>query len=181
MKMVAEREGRPGGTPLEYDLAYYEHQVPGGMVTTLKRQLSEAGKEDRLEEVFEEIIKVRKELGYPIMVTPLSQFVATQATMNIISGERYKIVPDGVIEYVAGYFGKPPAPINQNVLDKISSLPKTEKLQSEEFQQPTIKELRQQMSVGPDISDEEFLLRYGLGVGDVDAMLAAGPIKTSYP
>jgi oxaloacetate decarboxylase alpha subunit len=170
---IAEREGRPKGAPVEYDLAYYEHQVPGGMVTTLKRQLLEAGKEESLEKVLEEIITVRKELGYPIMVTPFSQFVATQATMNVISGERYKMVPDGVIEYIAGYFGQPPAPIEQAVLDKVSSLPKTKKLMNEEFPQPSVKEIRKQMGIGSGVSDEEFLLRYALGDAEVDAMLAA--------
>ena len=56
------------------------------------------------------------------MVTPFSQFVMAQATNNVITGERYKVVPEGIIQYVAGWFGKPPAPLNQNVLDKISSL-----------------------------------------------------------
>jgi len=170
---IAEREGRPKGAPLEYDLAYYEHQVPGGMVTTLKRQLSEAGKADSLEKVLEEIVRVRKELGYPIMVTPFSQFVATQATMNVISGERYKMLPDGVIEYIAGYFGEPPAPIEQDVMDKVRSLPKTKKLMNEEFPQPSVKEIRKQMGIGPGVSDEEFLLRYALGDDEVDLMLAA--------
>lgn len=170
---IAEREGRPKGAPLEYDLAYYEHQVPGGMVTTLKRQLSEAGKADSLEKVLEEIVRVRKELGYPIMVTPFSQFVATQATVNVISGERYKMVPDGVIEYIAGYFGEPPAPVDQDVLDKIRSLPKTKKLMNEEFPQPSVKEIRKQMGIGPGVFDEEFLLRYALGDDEVDVMLAA--------
>jgi oxaloacetate decarboxylase alpha subunit len=172
---IAEKEGRSSGVPLEYDLAYYEHQVPGGMTTTLKRQLSEAGQTHRLEEVLEEIVQVRKELGYPIMVTPFSQFIATQATMNVITGERYKMVPDGVMEYVAGYFGKPPAPIEPNVLDKITRLPKTQKLMDEVFPQPSVQEVRKQMGVGPDVSDEEFLLRYALGDAEVDTMLRAGP------
>jgi oxaloacetate decarboxylase alpha subunit len=170
---IAEREGRPVGAPLEYDLAYYEHQVPGGMMTTLKRQLSEAGKAERLEEVLEEIIRVRKELGYPIMVTPLSQFVATQATMNVISGGRYKTVPDGVIEYVAGYHGEPPAPIDQNVLDKIYHWPKTKRIMDQEFPQPSVGEIRKQMGIGSEVSDEEFLLRYALHDDEVDTMLAA--------
>ena len=170
---IAEREGRPAGAPLEYDLSYYEHQVPGGMVTTLKRQLSEAGKADRLEEVLEEIIRVRKELGYPIMVTPLSQFVATQATMNIVAGERYKTIPDGVIEYVAGYHGAPPAPIDPNVKDKIDQWPKTRKIMDQTFPQPTVAEIRKSMGIGPDVSDEEFLLRYALGDDEVNAMVAA--------
>lgn len=173
LMQIAEQEGRPKGAPLEYDLAYYEHQVPGGMATTLKRQLSEAGKADSLEKVLEEIVRVRRELGYPIMVTPFSQFVATQATMNVISGERYKMVPDGVIEYVAGYFGEPPAPIEQSVLDKIASLPKTKKLMDQEFPQPSVKEIRKQMGIGPGVSDEEFLLRYALGDDEVNTMLQA--------
>jgi oxaloacetate decarboxylase alpha subunit len=178
---IAQRTGRPSGVPPEYDLAYYEHQVPGGMVTTLKRQLSEAGKEDLLPEVLEEIIQVRKELGYPIMVTPLSQFVATQATMNIVSGGRYKIIPDGVIQYVLGYFGEPPAPIEQNVLDKIHGLSKTKELLKREFPQPSIRELRQQMGIGNTMSDEEFLLRFAIKEDEVNAMLDAGPIRAGYP
>ena len=170
---IAEAQGRPKGAPLEYDLAYYEHQVPGGMMTTLKRQLSEAGKADRFEDVLEEIVRVREELGYPIMVTPLSQFVATQATMNIVSGDRYKMVPDGVIEYVAGYHGEPPAPIDPNVMDKMSQWPKSKKILDQTFPQPSIADIRREMGIGPDVSDEEFLLRYALGDEEVDAMLAA--------
>jgi oxaloacetate decarboxylase alpha subunit len=173
LQEIAEQEGRPAGVPLEYDLAYYEHQVPGGMATTLRRHLSEAGKADRLDEVFGEIVRVRKELGYPIMVTPFSQFVATQAAMNVISGERYKMVPDGLIEYVTGYFGEPPAPIDKDVLDKVYSLPKTKKLMNKHFLQPSLKEIRKQMGIETNVSDEEFLLRYALSDHEVDAMLAA--------
>ncbi|MFC1814766.1 biotin carboxyl carrier protein [Thermodesulfobacteriota bacterium] len=176
---VAEKTGRQAGVPPEYDISYYDHQLPGGMVSTLKRQLSERGMENRLEEVIEEIKKVRRELGYPIMVTPLSQIVGSQATMNIISGDRYKIVPNGVMEYVAGYFGPPPMPIEPNILGKIANLPKTKKLMATEFPQPSIKEIRQQIGVGPDVPAEEFLLRYAIAESDVDAMLAAGPIKRS--
>jgi oxaloacetate decarboxylase alpha subunit len=172
---IAEQQGRPKGAPVEYDLAYYQHQVPGGMVTTLKRQLSEAGKADRLEEVIEEISRVREELGYPIMVTPLSQFVATQATLNVISGERYKVIPDSIIEYIAGYHGAPPAAVNQAVLDKIYRLPKAKKILEEEFPQPSVAEIRRHMGIGPKVSDEEFLLRYALSEDEVNAMLAADP------
>ncbi|MBL7211839.1 MAG: hypothetical protein ISS61_05620 [Desulfobacteraceae bacterium] len=170
---IAKKETRPAGVPLEYDLAYYKHQVPGGMMTTLRRQLSEAGKEDHLEKVLEEIVTVRKELGYPIMVTPLSQFVATQATMNVVLGERYKMIPDGIIEYLAGYHGAPPAPVAQNVLDKIYNWPKTKKIMEQEFPQPSVKELRKQMELGPEVSDEEFLLRFAMGDDEVDKMLTA--------
>jgi oxaloacetate decarboxylase alpha subunit len=174
LQEIAKKEDRPVGAPLEYDLSYYEHQVPGGMVSTLQRQLAEANQLDRLNEVYEEIINVRRELGYPIMVTPFSQFVATQATVNVVSGERYKIVPDGVIEYVAGYFGEPPSQIDPNVLEKICSFPKTQKMMKERFPQPSVADIRKEMNMGPDVSDEEFLLRYALGNSAVDAMLAAG-------
>jgi oxaloacetate decarboxylase alpha subunit len=172
---IAEQEGRPKGAPVEYDLAYYQHQVPGGMVSTLRRQLSEAGNADRLEEVIGEISRVREDLGYPIMVTPLSQFVATQATMNVVSGGRYKVIPDGIIEYVAGYHGAPPAPVNPEVLDKIYRLPQAKKIIEGEFPQPSVAEIRKQMGIGPKVSDEEFLLRYALGEDEVNAMLAADP------
>jgi oxaloacetate decarboxylase alpha subunit len=170
---IAKKEARPAGAPLEYDLAYYKHQVPGGMMTTLKRQLSEAGKADCLNEVLEEIVTVRKDLGYPIMVTPLSQFVATQATMNVVLEERYKIIPDGIIEYLAGYHGAPPVPVDQNVLDKIYRWPKTRKIIEQEFPQPTVTEIRKQTNIGPNVSDEEFLLRFALGDDEVDKMLSS--------
>jgi len=177
-RYVAEREGRPLGAPVEYDVYYYEHQVPGGMMTTLKRQLSEIKMEHRLDEVLEEVVKVRKELGYPIMVTPFSQFVGSQATMNVISGERYKTVPTQVIEYVAGYYGEPPALIDENILDKISSLPQAKNILDAEPREPSIEELRRK--IGSGLSDEEFLIRLALPDKEVEDMLAAGPIKTEY-
>ena len=170
---LARNESRSPGAPQSYDPSYYEHQVPGGMVSTLKRQLSEAGMSDRLGEVMIEIVQVRKDLGYPIMVTPLSQFVATQATMNVVSGERYKMVPDGVIEYVLGYFGESPAPIDGEVLGKVHGLSKAKKLLDHEFPQPSVEDLRQQLGLGPNVSDEEFLLRFALSEADVDAVVQA--------
>jgi len=173
---IAERESRPLGAPLEHDVYYYEHQIPGGMVTTLKRQLSEIGMEYRLDEILEEAIRVRKELGYPIMVTPFSQFVVTQATHNITTSERYKVVPQGVIQYVAGWFGKPPASIDQSVLDKISSLPQAKSILNTEPPEPSIQELRQKIGAG--LSDDEFLLRLALTDEEIKGL---HPIKTQYP
>jgi len=180
-QMIAKKEHRPPGVPVEHDVYYYKHQVPGGMLSTLKRQLAEVKMEHRLEEVLEEILRVRQELGYPIMVTPFSQFVGTQATMNIMSGERYKQVPDGVLQYVAGWFGKPNTPIDPSVLDKITSLPRSKEFIGKELAQPTVAEIRQQMGIGPEVSDGEFLLRYSMSDREVDEMLAAGPMKTTYP
>jgi oxaloacetate decarboxylase alpha subunit len=179
--MIAEREHRPIGAPMEHDVYYYQHQVPGGMLSTLKRQLAEVKMENRLDEVLEEVVRVRRELGYPIMVTPFSQFVGTQAAMNIMAGERYKQVSDGVFQYVAGWFGKPNVPIDTEVLDKITSHLRAKEFLNKEIAQPTIKEIRKQMGIGPEVSDEEFLLRYSMSDREVDEMLAAGPMKTTYP
>jgi oxaloacetate decarboxylase alpha subunit len=179
LEEVMKKTGKPRGVPCEYDISIYEHQLPGGMVSTMKRQLKEGGMEARLPEVMEEIIRVRKELGWPIMVTPLSQMVGSQATMNVMSGERYKVVSSGVMEYVAGYFGPSPVPIDPNVLDKITGFPKVKKMMAAEFPQPSIEELRRQIGAGPEMSEEEFLLRYAMRAEDVNAMLAAGPAKTT--
>ncbi|MCG6881839.1 MAG: biotin carboxyl carrier protein [Deltaproteobacteria bacterium] len=173
LKDIAVQQGRPEGVPAEYDLSYFDHQIPGGMMTTLKRQLSEAGMAHRLPEVMTEIIEVRRELGYPIMVTPLSQFVGTQAAMNVMSGKRYKLVSDGIIEYVVGYFGKSPAPINPDILDKIHGLKKTKEMLKKPFPQPSISEIRKGLNLGAGISDDEFLLRFALTGNEVDVMLAA--------
>ena len=96
-----------------------EYQVPGGMLSNLMSQLKEQNQMDDYEEVLKEIPVVRKDLGYPPLVTPISQMVGTQAVMNVITGERYKIVPTEVKEYLHGYYGLAPAPINPLVLAKI--------------------------------------------------------------
>lgn len=172
-RAIAEKEGRPFGAPSEYDVYYYEHQIPGGMVATLKRHLSEMGVENRLDEILKEAIQVRKELGYPIMVTPFSQFVMAQATNNVITGERYKVVPEGIIQYVAGWFGKHPAPLDQNVLDKISNLHQAKNIIGKEPQEPSIEDLRRK--TGERLSDEELLLRLTL---TEEEMKGVRPIKT---
>lgn len=178
---IAKREGLPEGKPEEHDAFYYIHQLPGGMVTTLKRQLSEMKMEEKLPQVIEEIVRVRKELGYPIMVTPFSQFVGTQATLNVIHRERYKVVPDGIIQYAAEWFGPPPSKIDPDVLDKIRSQPKAKEYFDKELPQPTIEEIKKEMGLPKNISDEEFLLRYTMTEKEVDEMLKAGPLKEDYP
>jgi pyruvate/oxaloacetate carboxyltransferase/biotin carboxyl carrier protein len=156
---VAEKEGLPIGTPPEYDLYYYDHQVPGGMMTNLKRQLTEMGMEHRLEEFLEEIVLLRKEFGYPVMATPYSQIVGAQAVENVVNGERYKKVLDESFKYVLGHYGEPAAPIDPNVMDRIMALPEAKKFIN---WQPTgrnksLAELRDE--VGHEYSDDEFLLR----------------------
>jgi len=95
------------------------HQIPGGMFSNLLEQLREQKALHRLNEVLEEVPKVRKELGYPPLVTPTSQLVGIQAVLNVISGKRYSIVPKEIRDYVKGLYGKPPAPIDEKIKRKI--------------------------------------------------------------
>ena len=127
-RQIAEKEGLPLGRPMEYDVYYLEHQVPGGMMTNLTRQLREIKMEDRLGEILEEVIRVRKDYGYPVMATPYSQIVGAQAFENVVSGERYQTVTDESIKYVLEYYGKPAVPVDPVVMDRVMSLPRTQEL-----------------------------------------------------
>lgn len=97
------------------DTNVLQFQVPGGMMSNLVNQLREQNALDRLQEVLDEVPRVRKELGYPPLVTPSSQIVGTQATLNVLLGKRYKTIPEEVKQYVRGFYGKPPAPIDLKV------------------------------------------------------------------
>lgn len=94
-------------------------QVPGGMLSNLMTQLKEQKAMNRYEEVLKEVPKVRKDLGYPPLVTPLSQMVGTQAVFNVVTGERYKMVPNEIKEYLHGSYGASPAPVDEEVRKKI--------------------------------------------------------------
>ena len=96
-----------------------KYQVPGGMLSNLINQLKQQGASDKLDDVLKEVPNVRKDLGYPPLVTPLSQMVGTQAVLNVITGERYKMVPKEINDYLHGKYGKSPAPVNEEVRRKI--------------------------------------------------------------
>ncbi|MFZ8764177.1 oxaloacetate decarboxylase subunit alpha [Enterococcus diestrammenae] len=95
------------------------YQVPGGMLSNLLSQLTEQGNADKYDQVLKEVPKVRADLGYPPLVTPLSQMVGTQALMNVLSGEEYKLVPKEIKDYVKGLYGKPPVAIAPEMVQKI--------------------------------------------------------------
>ncbi len=95
------------------------YQVPGGMLSNLINQLKKAGKEDKLSECLAEVPNVRKDCGYPPLVTPSSQIVGTQAVMNVITGERYKMVTKETKDLFAGKYGKLPLPVNEEVAKKV--------------------------------------------------------------
>ncbi|HEX6453937.1 MAG TPA: hypothetical protein VF060_31300 [Trebonia sp.] len=178
---VALAEGLPAGKPGEYDAAFLHHQVAGGVMTTTRRQLRELGMEERFGELMEEIARVRAELGYPIMVTPFPQMVIGQALANLLAtasgGARYDSVPDQVIRYVLGTFGKPTAPVDAWVLDRVMGRPRAGEL-SAEPPPSSVAELRARF--GARVPDEELLLRFGMPGAEVDGMLAAGPAVTHY-
>ena len=94
------------------DVNVLQFQVPGGMLSNLVGQLRQQGAMDKYYEVLDEIPRVRKDMGYPPLVTPSSQIVGTQATLNVILGERYKVIPEEVKEYFRGHYGQPPAPMD---------------------------------------------------------------------
>jgi oxaloacetate decarboxylase (Na+ extruding) subunit alpha len=173
---LAAAESRPAGVPGEYDAAFLRHQVAGGVMTTMRRQLAELGLESRFGEVMAEVPQVRAELGYPIMVTPFPQIVCSQALYNVIGAHRYATVPDQVIRYVLGRFGRPTTPVDPDVADRILALPRAKELAAEP-PPPEPAELRRRF---PGADDEELLLRAVMPAAEVDAMLAAGPARRHY-
>lgn len=95
------------------------NQIPGGMLSNLRSQLKSQGMFDRYDEVLEEVPKVRKDLGYPPLVTPTSQIVGTQAVFNVLKGERYELVSKETRDYVKGMYGRPPGEINPELKEKL--------------------------------------------------------------
>ena len=92
-----------------------EYQLPGGMLSNLLSQLKAQGAEDKYEDVLREIPKVRKDLGYPPLVTPMSQMVGTQSVFNVLTGQRYKMIPKEIKDYVKGMYGKSPVKISDEI------------------------------------------------------------------
>jgi len=174
---LAEADGLPVGRPQAFDAAYFHHQLPGGMVGTMRRHLAESRLSHMEGAVTEELDRVRQELGWPIVMTPFSQMLLTQAVMNVTGKERYAVVPDEVIRYALGRFGRANVPIAPEVMDRIESLPRTRELRREPGM-PPLAELRKR--IGLELSDEEFLLRATMPAEQVDAMKAAGPAEQSY-
>jgi len=178
LEELADREGFPRGVPMEYDVFHYRHQMPGGMLNNWRFQLRSSGLEDRFDAILEEIARVREELGWPIMVTPFSQILAVQAMLNVVSGERYRSVPNEVKMYALGHFGKLLAPVDPGVLDRIvANGSATIPLQAEPLA-PALPGLRRTY---PSLSDDERLLRYMFPGNEVDEMRAAGSLNVTTP
>lgn len=162
----------------EYDVLSIRHQIPGGMTGTLKAQLVQHGMADRLEEVLEETAVVRRELGYPGMATPFSQLVGTLAVLNVVTGKRYSVIPDEVVQYAAGFYGQTVAPIEPEIMDRIMTSSRAREVLANPPEQPTAEELRKRY--GTD-DDDELILRALVPGPALEKMRAAGPVRTWYP
>jgi len=136
------------------------YQVPGGMLSNLVNQMKEAGKEDQLQDVLKEVPRVREDFGYPPLVTPTSQIVGTQSVMNVISGERYKMVPKESKDLVAGKYGKTPVAIKQEIIDKILKGEKPITHRPADDIAPALEETRREMK--EYLEQEEDVLTYAM-------------------
>jgi oxaloacetate decarboxylase alpha subunit len=176
---IAQHDGLPLGRPVEYDGSQYRHQVPGGMLSNLRHQLKLVGLEDRYPLVLDEAARVREEWGWPIMVTPLSQFVGSQAAINVIVGDRYKEVTDQTIMYALGYWGGAEATdgMDPAVRDRILARPRAREIVAAPPEDPTYDDLVARYG-GPGVSEEEMLLRMECSPDELAAMRAAGPPRS---
>ncbi len=178
-RYVAKREGKPLGEIAEYDPFYYEHQIPGGMISNMMSQLREVKLEHRLDEILEETVRVRKELGYLVMWSPFSQFVMTQAVLNVVQGERYKTIPDEIRRYVLGHYGRPAAPIEPIVLERIPGSDNPVTARPGELLPPALDRVRRER--GPFDSDEDLLLATFYDREHCRKLVEACPIPLEYP
>jgi len=142
------------------DINILIYQIPGGMYSNLVSQLKEQGSLEKLPQVLEEVPMVRKEMGYPPLVTPTSQLVGTQATLNVLTGERWKVAPREVRNYFLGYYGTPPGKIDKEVRKKVIGDEKPISCRPGEVLEPELDSIRESMS--PWILQPEDVLSYAL-------------------
>lgn len=133
------------------------HQIPGGMASNLVSQLKEQKALDRLREVLEEVPRVRRDLGYPPLVTPTSQIVGVQAVFNVLAGSRYKVVPREVRDYVKGLYGRSPAPIKEDIRRKILGREKVITERPADLLEPMLEKIRQEVPPDLVMKDEDYL------------------------
>lgn len=164
---IAEDNGFPLGVPAEYDPAHFETQYAGGALSNLQAQLQQAGIADKLPAVLDEIARVRVELGSPVMATPFPAIVAAQAVMNVLSGERYKVVPDEVKKYVCGYFGALPLPVDPDVKERVLANASRKVAVNPPPMEPLLPALRRRYA---GLSDDQLLLRCMYGDEKIDGL-----------
>lgn len=142
------------------DVMVQVSQVPGGMMSNLANQLKEQNALDRIREVFEEIPRVRKDLGYPPLVTPTSQIVGTQAVYNVLAGERYKTITNEVKRYLSGGYGQPPAPVDADLQKRAIGNGEVMDCRPADLLKPELDKLRGE--IGELANSEEDVLTYAM-------------------
>jgi oxaloacetate decarboxylase (Na+ extruding) subunit alpha len=171
--------------PLPFDLFLYKHQIPGGVISNLTTQLGQLGVPEILQDVLEEIPRILEDMGYPVMITPFSQFIVTQAVLNVQLG-RWEQCLDAMIKFAAGMYGIEEAGVpymNQNVKDKLLSLPAAKEIKEKgdhivEYinSEPSEEDCKRRFGMSPDASDEDFILRVLLhGDEEMKQVTPGGP------
>jgi oxaloacetate decarboxylase alpha subunit len=142
------------------DTNVLSYQVPGGMLSNLMSQLKQANAMDKYDEVLKEVPRVREDLGYPPLVTPSSQFVGTQAVFNVVSGSRYKMIPNEIKDYVKGKYGKPSVPISEEIKKKIIGDEEVITCRPADLLEPQLESMKQEMK--EYYEQEEDVLSYAV-------------------
>ncbi|MFA4965532.1 MAG: acetyl-CoA carboxylase biotin carboxyl carrier protein [Thermoleophilia bacterium] len=159
-EQVRQDTGHDRGVTSLTHMQVYSHQVPGGMISNLESQLKEQNALDRLPEVLEEIPVVRDEVGFPPLVTPMSQIVGTQAVLNVLSGRRWHIVPDEMKAYLRGMYGAAPGPVSREVLERVLGDERPITVRPADLVHETLEDYREE--IGDLARSEEDLLSYAL-------------------
>ncbi len=142
------------------DIKILDSQIPGGMISNMENQLKEQNASDKIEEVLKEVPRVRKDLGYPPLVTPTSQIVGSQATLNVLTGERYKIITKETRECLLGKYGKLPSELNQELFDKVSADAKVIDCRPADLLEPEWDTVKKECE--GKVTEEEDLLTYAM-------------------
>ena len=179
---IAEKEGKPVGTPNEYDEFHFLAPMPGRDGVEPRLPARDHGPQgQRLEEILEEAWHVREDLGYPIVVSPFAQYIVTQAVLNVVGRdkgrERYDTVPDEVRLYVRGGYGEIAGPIDANLYDKITRGAEPIKERPGALVPPALDRIRK--TRGPFKSDDDLLLAAFYDDTQYQALKDAGPINPS--
>ncbi|HEY1777134.1 MAG TPA: hypothetical protein VGG41_13325 [Solirubrobacteraceae bacterium] len=174
---LAREKGLRPGAAQEFDSAYYRHQLPGGMVTTTRRMLEEQRRGELFEAALEEIERVRAEMGYPIVVTPVSQLMVTQAVMNVTDQERWRTVSDEMVRYFLGHYSAAATAPDPEIEELVLSRPRARELAH--LEPLSLDGAREKF--GARISEEELLLRLTMPAEQVEAMLRSPPAGERAP
>jgi oxaloacetate decarboxylase (Na+ extruding) subunit alpha len=142
------------------DINILKSQIPGGMISNMENQLREQNALDKLDEVLKEVPRVRKDMGYPPLVTPTSQIVGSQATLNVLTGERYKVITKETRQCLLGNYGKLPAPIDEELLSKVSADGKVTSCRPADLLDPEWETVCKEL--GDEYTSEEDRLTYAL-------------------